>query len=103
MIVWAIKHPHRTVVPIFVVQAAERERSPFSTRIASLRAEKENASLFDVLPKVTCSTLNYLTFVVAPCMIAGANFDLGRALYPSSAYPVALSVMRTLIALPRHK
>jgi hypothetical protein len=36
-------------------------------------------------------------------MIAGAHCDLGRTLSPSSDYPVALSVMRTLVALPPHK
>jgi hypothetical protein len=59
-----------------------------------------------VSPRETCCpalAANYLTFVVAPCMITGAHCDLGRTLSPSSDYRLALSMMRTLEALPPHK
>jgi hypothetical protein len=71
------------------------------TRIASPRAQQKIVSPFDVTPKVTCCpawSSNYLTFVVAPCVIAGAHCDLGLTLSPSSDYPFTLSVMRTLSA-----
>jgi hypothetical protein len=46
------KYAHRTVVPIFVVQAAEK-RSPFWTRIASPRAETEHCqSKGNLLPSI---------------------------------------------------
>jgi hypothetical protein len=53
------KHTHLTVVPIFVVAANKKERSPFWTRIASPRAEAKKLSISG----------NYLTFVVAPSML----------------------------------
>src|SRR5260370_2975468 len=49
------KHAHRTVVPIFVVAASKKDRSPFlDLHCFSRVLNKKTVSLFDVSPKVTC-------------------------------------------------